>query len=61
MKKILQQMEGLVFEIAIDDYWFEVCMNERQDSKDQEKGSVDVQINHLEDGLNNCRENKRNF
>lgn len=50
-KNLAEQIEGLVSEISIDDYWYEWCMNEIRTWRDKEKDSIDVQIGELKNEL----------
>ncbi len=55
-KDLATQVESLVSDIAIDDYWYEWCLNTIETWRDEEKGSADQQINDLDAELSAYRE-----
>ena len=54
-KALAPQIESLVADIAIDDYWYQWCLNEIRSWHHEEQDDIDSQINSLEEELDVCR------
>lgn len=54
-KKIAPQIESLVADIAIDDYWYQWCLDEINSWHEQEQGDIDSRVNELKQELEVCR------